>query len=188
MTPEEFLNEIRKSEEELKQAEKIAEAFVNELTALLVEHVYNWYPEWQPRRSDTEKQVARTAEEYAVEVLQLFGSIAYHCQKGDPGEEKNTVPQPRTREESEKDLQEILKMIPPENREYMEEMHWEDFEWQQHHEGFRFEAHRLMKKALTDYYCDEIMNLEAGCFRQLDSFVYYLGAVQFVEKCYEMMD
>ncbi|MGC9353339.1 MAG: hypothetical protein ACP5D9_05850 [Mariniphaga sp.] len=188
MTPEEFLNEIRKGEERIKQAEETSEAFLNELTERLVEYVYNWYPEYQTRRSATEKQIASVAEEYAGEVIQLFDSISYHSKKGEPVDKKHTIPKPHSREQSEKELQEILKIIPEKNHEYMKQIHWEDFEEQQHHEGFLFEAHRLMKKILTDYYPNEIMELEADYFRMLDSFLYYLGASMFVDKCYEILE
>lgn len=188
MTPEEFLNEIRKSEERIKQAEETGEAFVKELTERLIEHVYDWYPGYRQRRSVTEKQIAAVAEEYAGEVIQLFDSISYRCKKGEPVDKKHRVPKPHSREQSETELQEILKIIPEKNHKYMKQMHWEDFEEQQHHEGFRFEAHRLMKKVLTDYYPNEIMELEVGYFRMLDSFLYYLGASMFVDKCYEILE
>ncbi|MBE0651679.1 MAG: hypothetical protein IH595_12680 [Bacteroidales bacterium] len=153
-----------------------------------MEHVYHWYPEWQSSRSATIDKIKEITEEAVEEVIQLLYTLSDDCEKGKPVGNKYPVPKPETREEAEMKLYERKKDYPEEDHEYLEQIHWEDFEWEQQRDGFLFETHRLMKKALTDHYLDDILELEADYLRELDSHVYYITAHPFVDECYQIMD
>jgi hypothetical protein len=179
---------LRRFDEALKEGERKYRPYSRQLTEDLIEHVYHWYPEWQSKRDATIDRIKEVTEEAVEEVVQLLFTSSDNCEKGRPVKNKYSVPRPQTREEAEIKLQEEKKDYPQEDHENLTQIHWEDFEWEQQHEGFCFKAHHLMKKALTDQYMDEIMALDGDYLRQLDRRIYFIGASIFVQRCYEIME
>lgn len=184
MEPTEFLEFLNRSEQEIKKLEKKERNFREKLSAKLVLLVFKYFPELESQRKRLLNSLQDISEQCAKIALECLGSAFHHAKNNIPYTEKKGIRKPRTKEESEKELQELLLLIDEKDHAYLSKIHWEEFENEQRHDGFYFKVHHKIKEVLVEFYFDEIQELSGGHLRLLEHYTYYLAVCEFVDAFY----
>lgn len=134
------------------------------------------------------KALHRISLQYAVRVPQCLDEAWYHFRLKVPCPFDALVEIERqTKSDEAKYLQQAFLQLPPQEREFAVQLYRDNFLVQrQKDEDFSFEVHQKMKAALTEFFSDEVQMLEGEHLRLLNTYTFYTGAWDFVEKLSEL--
>ncbi|WP_075590813.1 hypothetical protein [Labilibacter marinus] len=193
MDPEEFLNFIKKSDRELKEAMAIEKAFKKKLSEELFRFVFEYYPEFEVYRTKVSAELKDKCAYCSARMLDMLSNVISSQKDNTPFKEGSRAPKVKTRAESEKELQAFIAQINEIKGDfeadiaYAEEIHWEDYEEEIKHQRFKKELHDKAKEILVEFYEEDVLALEADYLRMLDSYTYSLAIHVLIEAVYDMM-
>ncbi|GET23949.1 hypothetical protein [Prolixibacter sp. NT017] len=172
--------------EELEAMKERAEAFHLKLSQELFDLVFAYWPEMEVYRTNLTEPLKQLAEEYANETMEYLNTAEGYWYTGRPVEGVNPVPKPLTEEDAEERVKEYVRERPDITPEVFRKLIWEDFEEEMRGDHFVHQVHHKMKEALTEFYSENILNLEADHLLLLDDYLYVLGAGLFVQDYYKL--
>ncbi len=187
MTREELYRFYKNTLEELEERDKNGQNFLNDLSGQLFELIFRCRPDIKKYREQLSKPLKKLVTKYARETFQCFNrssSLAY-CKTEITA--LLNVPTLKSRKESEKELKELIKLIPHADVEYLKKIHWEEYRHQKQHENFILNVFKKMKEVLVEYYEENLMEFDGKYLRLLDGELYYFGAWEFVQEYYEIV-
>lgn len=184
----EFLDFVKRSQEKIEASAKYEKAFVKKLTIELFEFIFNYYPKYVPYRDKVTSKLKVLSNNCAKEIIENLGSALYYQRKNLPYKSKSGAKHPTTREESEKKLNELKKIVPKEEHEYLEEIHWEEFESSLRTEMFHVGLHNKAKEIMVDFFEEDILSLNGDCLRLLNDYTYLLSVYPFVDDVFSLLE
>ena len=157
------------------------------LSKELYDFVFDYYPIYLRKQDELSEKLKEYANQYAKKALDDLGMIDYYVSKNITYKSKYPVRKPQTRQESLKDLQELVDLCPDEDKEYAEKIHWESFYETQEAELFDKGIHDKVKEILVEFYGDEILELRSDLLRMIDSYT-HTTVYQYIEDVYVLLE
>ncbi|MBI9068261.1 MAG: hypothetical protein JEZ09_13290 [Salinivirgaceae bacterium] len=188
MDKNEFLEFLRKSKENIEASRVREQAFFEKLARALQTLVFEQYPEYQSKQNKVSELLHEKSLLCASKVLDALGMAIYNQKNKISFNTKSKIIKPQTREESEKELQELINLYPNADIEYLKQVHWESFYERQRPALFHSCIHNKSKEILVEFYEDDILELSADGLRQIDSTIFYLAVCPFVEDFFECVN
>ena len=168
--------------------EKQGKDFHDKLAKALYKHVFCCWPEMKNYWDQLEEPLRKMSDKFAKETFDWFNYV--HSLEFNKTEVKTPlkVPKPKTKKDSEKELQELIDSITISNTdiEYLKEIHWEDFRHEQAGDKFVHGAYQIVKEMLTGFYLDDLLKWEGKYLRVLDGDLYYFVADEFTQAYYQL--
>ncbi len=193
MNPEEFLDFIRKSDREIKEARKLEKALKKRLSEELFNFIFAHYTSYEPYRTSLSAQLKIQCDYCSSRVLDMLSIVISSQESGQPFKGENRVPKVKSKSESQKELQTFIAQIKEveavteEDLAYAEEIHWEDYADEIKHQQFKKGLHDKAKDILVEFYEEDILALEGDYLRMLDSYTYQLAISWFIEMVYDIL-
>lgn len=186
MNHEELYHFFKRFDDQMKAMEANGQAFHQKLRHDLFDLVFAHWPELKTYREEMEKPLLDLATRSAHEAMECLNVAEYYWRTGDPVPKVRPVPKPLTAQDAEDQVQKFIREYPDVDPEEWRQVVWEDFEWEMKANHFLHRIHHAMKQALTDFYLDNLLRLEAGQLLLLDEYLYMIGAHQYAQEVYEL--
>lgn len=127
MSVEEFLNHIKRFEEEKSYSEKLYHGFSRKLPPELTEIVFKHLQKLNEHRKKYENVVFEIAEKYVGEIWKEYDMVYSLNFNNGPMADLNLVKKPKTREEAEKEFHKEKGAIPEKYHEDYKDVFWESY-------------------------------------------------------------
>lgn len=174
--------------EELEAMKERAEAFHLRLSQELFDLVFAYWPEMEVCREQLSEPLRELTEKYSNHTMECLNSAEYYLYNDEPIPDIRPVSRPLSLKNAENQVEEFIREIPEADPELVREIVMEDFDVEMRNDHFVHRVHHKMKEALTLFYSENILKLEADHLLLLDDCLYIVGAGLFVEDYHELAD
>ena len=191
MDKEEFLDSLNNFLESIRLSKEIETEFKNKLAFRLYTFVFDFYPSFKDVEKSVYQDFNALCQQCASDALSALSSAEYNEEKQMLYQNKNNAPKIKTKEESQKELDDLIKqlttsdaVISKDDLEYLEKIHWSDYENEVKVQAFHKGLHDIAKATLVDFYEENIQGLESDYLRLLDGYTYLLAIYPFIDEVY----
>ncbi|PTN09612.1 hypothetical protein [Mangrovibacterium marinum] len=188
MDEDELYNRFKELSDLKEAIEANGKAFHGKLGQDLFDLVFGYWPEMVACRAEMEVPLRELTVAYSHEAMESLNAAQYYLRTGAAVPQTAPVPQPLSATDAEERALKLHREMPDVDMDEWREIVWEDFQWQMKANHFVHRIHKLMKRAMTDFYLDDLLELDGKHLLLLDEYLYIMGASQFAEELYKLMD
>ena len=179
---EKFMSFFDKWDKDIKEINRIANEFLNQLSTEIIQICIKYYPETEPQKEQFAETVSEKIKECGLQILDTLDYMFYSEEGKASLYPELKVPERDLTEEERLYRIDILKNMPPEQHENFIGLEEPRVKRQAFEREFIFLWHDKIKELLYLYY-PEIIDLPANHIRWLD-YSSYSGVVEYVEEFY----
>jgi len=188
MDQEELYNRFKGFSDRMDAMEANGKAFHEKLLQDLFDLVFDYWPETKSCRAAMEIPLRELAARYSQEAMESLNAAQYYLRTGEAIPKLSPVPRPLSEKVAEERALKLHRDLPGADLDECRKIVWEDFQWQMKSDHFVHRIHGLMKQALTDFYLEDLLELDGNHLLLLNEYLYIMGAYQFAEEVYKLMD
>ncbi|NQU54275.1 MAG: hypothetical protein HQ522_17240 [Bacteroidetes bacterium] len=97
------------------------------------------------------------------------------------------VKKPTTREEADRKRLKEMSELPDKYHEQYTEVFWESYKEELVGEVYEYAVYEKMKEVFTEFYIDDILELDSDYLRYFDRGIYLMCSRRFVDGIYELI-
>ncbi len=179
--PEERYNDYKDALDELEAMKRHGEAFYATIDQYLTELVFDWWPELLPFRSEIAERMEELTDRAAFDAMDCLDCVEACERKGKTITKRAGLPKPLTEADAEERAIRFSHRFPDMTLEECREVVREDFEWELRVDQIQHKIHQTVKRGMTEFYMDHIMEMEPDYLLAFDEYLYWISAAQFGE-------
>lgn len=187
MDKEEFLNFLSQTTKEFKEYLELKEKFMKDLADQLNSFAHNRFASLSTNKTNSEK-VKQEAEICAMMAIDSYNITLELINEDTEYVPEFRAPKLKTRSESEKELNDFLKIIPEEDYEYAAEIHWADYKHEIVVQQVKIDIHNLIKSLIVKYFEEAILEFSSQYFHHLDDHTFIHATFPFIDAVFECID
>lgn len=173
--------EYNSAEESMKAWKDRFDGFHTKLPAELCEFFFSYWTEMETNRELIIQELLELTSYPCHEAYLILSEANEYLRQGLPVLGDQSLPAVKSREQEEKELEELFVEFPNLNNGEFIKSYWEDFELGVKVDNFFFQVHKKFKQALVEFYFESINSLEGDQLRFIDCQLYYRSSTPFSE-------
>jgi len=173
--------EYNSAEESMKAWKDRFDGFHTKLPAELCEFFFSYWTEMETNRELIIQELLELTSYPCHEAYLILSEANEYLRQGLPVLGDQSLPAVKSREQEEKELEELFVEFPNLNNDEFIKSNWEDFELGVKVDNFILLVHKKIKEALVEFYFENINRLEGDQLRYIDCQIYYRSAISFSE-------